>query len=1181
MALASTPTSQTGPEQAPTARIGMVLSGTYRLDAFLGQGMTGLTYNAWHLRQKQPFALKLLHKELAPSHDRVSKLRQDLRALSGLRRFGFLPVDLSFAPDGSPFMAAELLVGETLRVRLQRGPLPVLAAGIVTAALARALAEAHKQNVVHGDLRPENVILPTEAGREVEAGQPVLLDAALHHLRKRAIGLDESLPLGKLAYLAPEQASGEQQSADNGGDIFALGAILYECLTGKQAFGGPELEVILERLSSPPPSLQLPRELGAPPGLSEALDGVIRRACTRDPSERFESMSELLTALGQAFEKSGLPLPPPDERVPIDTLLSQNKALRKRTVAVKRIAPLPSAPSDDDDDVSDPSRVLTAAMMPSADSGPEPAESAQSKPTGKRNTAKQRIIRRTVRARDLSRMLAEVEAGRLSPDQAMAMSSDADEEEAPESSKSQPLTEAEKLAEEGRAAVLARAEAAKKNREVEVKNRIEREKSETAQMQKRLLEQARAETLGRMRAEWEQSQRGKPGKDGSDSSAPAKDLFAAQQTAAEQKELLEEAARQSKRLEAERQEAERKAAEEAERERKEAQAAEEARVAAERLQAELRDKERIEAERAERVRQKAEREAEARKKADEAEQRKQAKIAEVEAAQRAAAEAKQQAEEAAKQAAQAQADAEPELLDDDIDEIFEETKKPPPVPESVKRAAAAAIKAQQDAAEAEAAAAKAKQDAEAISQAADEAQQAVVAAEESRMRSASEFEEIIRAAQEARDREEALAKQIRDAEDRARAAQAARAVNLALANRATRALAVIQQVQTFAQNEPAQGDEEPSDGVPRLRDQSGPNRLRDQSGPNRLRDQSGPSRLSPVAGARPAISESAVTPVRKPSATSAPESSSSYGAPKSVPPPRDPSGVFAPAQVPPMMMGSYSNPQMAPGLIRPEVSGPYTNPQMSPVGMRPEMSGVYTNPQMSPAMMPMQSTSMPVLVAPVMQQGLPPHSPHDYTLSKSQMATALGLTAILSGLIGSLGTLLLLRNQQGPVGTSVVSTVHGPDPRTQPLPDQKTLPPIAESVKPVAASGKSDGLPADSVPVLKPAVRDGSTIYPPLRRMTDPATMPPKQSIWTRPAVPAGPAADAQAAKIGDAKAPAPGDAKPAADGKPATDAKPATDGKPALVAPGVKPGAEVKPVAPAAKPAKANEDGLRNPFAM
>ena len=111
-------------------------------------------------------------------------------------------------------------------------------------------------------------------------------------------------------------------------------------------------------------------------------------------------------------------------------------------MAVKRIAPIPTAPSDDDD-VSDPSRVLSAAAMPSPE--PESAASSQSKPSGKRNTAKQRIIRRTVKARDLSRMLAEVEAGRLSPDQAMAMSSDGDDDEEPESRKSQPLTEEQRL----------------------------------------------------------------------------------------------------------------------------------------------------------------------------------------------------------------------------------------------------------------------------------------------------------------------------------------------------------------------------------------------------------------------------------------------------------------------------------------------------------------------------------------------------------------------------------------------------------------------------------------------------------------------------------------------------------------------------------------------------------------
>ena len=102
----STPTWLVGPEIPPAQRIGTILSGSYRLDAFLGQGMTGITYNAWHLRQKQPYAVKLLHRELQPSHDRVLRLRTDLRVLSGLRRQGFLPVELSFAPDGAPFLAS-------------------------------------------------------------------------------------------------------------------------------------------------------------------------------------------------------------------------------------------------------------------------------------------------------------------------------------------------------------------------------------------------------------------------------------------------------------------------------------------------------------------------------------------------------------------------------------------------------------------------------------------------------------------------------------------------------------------------------------------------------------------------------------------------------------------------------------------------------------------------------------------------------------------------------------------------------------------------------------------------------------------------------------------------------------------------------------------------------------------
>jgi hypothetical protein len=336
--------------------------------------------------------------------------------------------------------------------------------------------------------------------------------------------------------------------------------------------------------------------------------------------------------------------------------------------------------------------------------------------------------------------------------------------------------------------------------------------------------------------------------------------------------------------------------------------------------------------------------------------------------------------------------------------------------------------------------------------------------------------------------------------------------------------------------------------------------------------------LTPSGRAKPMISESAVTPVRKPSETSGQELSSSYGAPKPVPPPRDPSGVFAPAQVPPM--------------VRPEMMGSYTNPQMAPVGMRQDMSGVYTNPQMAPAML---STSMPVLVTPVLQHQMP-GSPHDYTLSRSQMATALGLTAILSGLIGSLGTLLLLRNQQGPSGTSLMGQVVSPDNRgvqpIQPPPgnlDGKPSVPSGEPAKQVAVAQKPESLPVDSVPVVKPAVRDAKTVYPPLRKLTDPATMPPKQSIWTRPAG-AATATETAAAKTGDAKAAVGADAKQVAgDAKSAADAKPAVlDNKTPVGA--AKPAPDAKPQAPAAKPASdaktqapaaTTTDGLRNPFAM
>mgnify|MGYP000476349938 CR=1 FL=1 len=988
MHLESTPTWLIGPQIPPTERIGTVLSGSYRLDAFLGQGMTGITYNAWHLRQKQPYAVKLLHRELQPSHERVSRLRQDLRTLSGLRRFGFLPVELSFAPDGAPFLACELLTGETLRSRLSHGPLPVLAAGIVTAALARALGEAHQQGIVHGDLRPENVLLPSEAGREVEAGQPVLVDAALHHLRRRPIGLDESLPIGKLVYLAPEQASGEQSTADASGDLFALGAILYECLTGQQAFAAPELEVVLEKLAAPPKKLVLPREVGAPPGLSEALDEVIAKACARDPADRYATMAELLQALDKAFAKAGLPLPPPDERVSIDTVKAQNRELRKRTVMVKKVVPLaPMTEMPETSGVMSAAAFANLSALMTSSSTPEPSEpaAAASKPEGadaaaaaekpaegRRITAKNRIVRRTVRARDLSRLLKDIESGKLDVTAAMELAEKTENEPEPEDAAvPEPVgdnkSEAQRIIDQGRAAVIARAEAAKKNRETETKERQQRDQALAQEMQRRLLEQARQETLGRMRAEWEQS-RPMPKVSAKElaEAAPRSDAPDPQQA-----ELLAEAQRQKQRLEAERLEAERRAAEQAEKARAEAKAAEAARLESARLEAELRAAERREAERAEAVRRQAELEAEARRQAEEAEKARAAKQAEAETrhreaeAARQAAEAKQRVAAAAKQAVETAVETREEaaLWADTFDLLLEDDKPdrtiPPPIPaaalrartEAARRAEAEAERAQAEAAAAAAAAQQARSDAAEIEQQVVVARRAEAEAAAAREREAAELAAAVEAAEDVRAQDQALFRQVMEAEQRAKVAEAARVANVALMTRVTQALQVIRQVQTFVDEEPA-GDAVPSGSTTSV--DTG-RFLRPATRPE-ASGQAAPVGAAPSGPLSSEITGRTAVPTPSANAQSAPETSSGYAAFQISHAARDASGAQAAGQ--PLaggarvdaaaqsgqnfkpVSGAASAPILpAPADPRMEGSASYSAAQMAAAGIRPEPPG--------------------------------------------------------------------------------------------------------------------------------------------------------------------------------------------------------------------------------------------------
>ncbi len=198
--------------------------------------------------------------------------------------------------EGVPYLVCELLEGETLRARLEAGPVPAPQALAWAAQVARGLASAHENGILHRDLKPENVLVTRE-------GVLKILDFGLARLRPPAEGAglsSEALTasqhtragtvLGTLAYMSPEQARG--LAVDERTDIFALGAILYEMLTGRRAFQRPTAPDTLSAILTSDPT-----ETGLPEGLPPLAARVLRRCLAKEPAQRFRCAADLAAAL--------------------------------------------------------------------------------------------------------------------------------------------------------------------------------------------------------------------------------------------------------------------------------------------------------------------------------------------------------------------------------------------------------------------------------------------------------------------------------------------------------------------------------------------------------------------------------------------------------------------------------------------------------------------------------------------------------------------------------------------------------------------------------------------------------------------------------------------------------------------------------------------------------------------
>lgn len=272
----------------------------YRIDTQLGKGGMGVVYRAHDQRLRRDVALKLLPAGLAGHDDRRARLLAEARAASALNHPGITTI-YEVGEDGEHvFIVMELVAGETLRAAVSQGPMETRALARLGAQVAEALAAAHAHGVVHGDVKPENIIVQPD-GRVKLLDFGIARQAAQETLAitRQQTSPIESNVVGTLAYMAPEQLRGSE--ADARADLFSLGVVLYELAAGHRPFPGPTATALMTQvLNEAPPPLAKLAPL-APPELAR----IVHKLLEKQAESRYQSARELqvdLTNLARDLE---------------------------------------------------------------------------------------------------------------------------------------------------------------------------------------------------------------------------------------------------------------------------------------------------------------------------------------------------------------------------------------------------------------------------------------------------------------------------------------------------------------------------------------------------------------------------------------------------------------------------------------------------------------------------------------------------------------------------------------------------------------------------------------------------------------------------------------------------------------------------------------------------------------
>jgi serine/threonine protein kinase/pimeloyl-ACP methyl ester carboxylesterase len=269
----------------PSTSVPIPAMSQYEIVERLGGGAMGVVYKARDRRLQRLVALKFLAPSMSEEPEFKSRFLQEAKAIASLDHPNLCSLFDVVEPEGQLVIVMPFYEGETLRQKIGRGPLPLDRAVDYAVQIAAGLAHAHAAGVVHRDIKPANVI--------VTAGERVrILDFGIAKVSSVQAKLTRTgMVLGTLAYMSPEQASGER--IDHRSDLWALGVVLYEMLTGRQPFTGDSLEALFHAILWPKPERVTALRPEVPPG----LEALVHRLLEKNPADRYQDAVALMAEL--------------------------------------------------------------------------------------------------------------------------------------------------------------------------------------------------------------------------------------------------------------------------------------------------------------------------------------------------------------------------------------------------------------------------------------------------------------------------------------------------------------------------------------------------------------------------------------------------------------------------------------------------------------------------------------------------------------------------------------------------------------------------------------------------------------------------------------------------------------------------------------------------------------------